>query len=315
MAELVGHRYFQPHVTPVQLFNRATDPFLPQMVPHTLAVLRDLDARRLTNHALVITCHKVDEAHCAALNELTHLRLTLLFTWSGIDDARVEPFPSQVAATSLKTAFAHADRYRTVLYWRPIVPGLNDTPDHLARARELAGHAHATVFTGLFYRDDIAAYYRANGVPQPYDATARRKIVPAGMERRILAAFPPGSPPLFRKTSCAVSYAHTVADYNGHVGIRELCDICPAAQLARCIGARRVPTTEEVRQVASRLPESDALDVVDIDDRRVLVAGLDEQPRYYLQHSLGYQVHDTRHPHRRGRHGRAEIGWTEGVAR
>jgi len=33
--ELVGHRYFQPHVTPVQLFNRATDPFLPAVRSHT----------------------------------------------------------------------------------------------------------------------------------------------------------------------------------------------------------------------------------------------------------------------------------------
>jgi hypothetical protein len=30
-------------VTPVQVFNRATDPFLPQVVPHTLAVLADLE--------------------------------------------------------------------------------------------------------------------------------------------------------------------------------------------------------------------------------------------------------------------------------
>ena len=162
---------------------------------------------------------------------------------------------------------------------------------------------------------DIAAYYRANGVPQPYEGTARRKIVPAELERRILDAFPPGTVPLFRKTSCAVSSAHAMPDYNGHVGIRELCDICPAAQLARCLTARRLPTVEEVGRVASRLPESDDLEVVDIDDRRMLVNGLDEQPRYYLQHTLGYQVHDSRHPHRPGRHGRAEIGWSEGDPR
>lgn len=36
--ELVGHRYFQPHVTPIQLFNRATEPFLPKVRPHTFAV-------------------------------------------------------------------------------------------------------------------------------------------------------------------------------------------------------------------------------------------------------------------------------------
>ena len=56
---LVNHRYFQPHVTPVQLFNRATDPFLPVVRPHTFAVLEDLDGRQLTNHVLVITRHQM----------------------------------------------------------------------------------------------------------------------------------------------------------------------------------------------------------------------------------------------------------------
>ena len=50
VEELVNHRYFQPHMTPVQLFNRATDPFLPVVRPHTFAVLEDLDGRGLTNH-------------------------------------------------------------------------------------------------------------------------------------------------------------------------------------------------------------------------------------------------------------------------
>jgi DNA repair photolyase len=310
---LVGHRYFQPHVTPVQVFNRATDPFLPQVAPHTLAVLSNLDSRGLTNHVLVITRHKVTPEQCAALNALTQLKLTLLFTWSGIGDDRVEPFPSSVAAASLQTAFQHARSYRTILYWRPIVPGLNDTPAHLEQARELSGTAHATVFTGLFYRDDIAAYYRANGVPEPYPDTARRKIVPAELEARILAAFAERPGALFRKTSCAVSYAHGLPDYNGHYGIREICDICPVAQIGRCDASLRTPTEAQVRQVASELPEAGDLRVVDIDERRVLVDGLaEEQPRYFLQHSLGYQVHDVRHPHRPGRHGRAEIGWTEG---
>jgi DNA repair photolyase len=38
VEELVSHRYFQPHVTPVQVFNRATDPFLPAVRPHTFAL-------------------------------------------------------------------------------------------------------------------------------------------------------------------------------------------------------------------------------------------------------------------------------------
>jgi hypothetical protein len=52
---------------------------------------------------------------------------------------------------------------------------------------------------------------------------------------------------------------------------------------------------------------------MEITDRAAVVSGLPgEQPRYYLQHALGYQIHDAAHPHRPHRHGRAEIGWEQG---
>jgi DNA repair photolyase len=38
VEELVSHGYFTPHVTPVQLFNRATEPFLPRVKNHLFAV-------------------------------------------------------------------------------------------------------------------------------------------------------------------------------------------------------------------------------------------------------------------------------------
>jgi DNA repair photolyase len=314
VERLVSHRYFQAHVTPVQLFNRATDPFLPMVRPHTFAVLEDLDARRLTNHVLVITRHQMQPSDIERLNGLQHLKLTLLFTYSAIEDRRIEPYPSHIAAASLQLMSAPAKRkYRTVLYWRPLVPGLNDSDEHLDQAYALHRYADATVFTGLFYRDQIAAYYRASGLPEPFTETARRKIVPETLERRILAVFA-DSASLFRKTSCAVSYVHDLPDYNGHVGIRELCDICPRAQLYTCRQAHRIPTAEQLHQAVSKLPEARGLVVVEITERATTVAGLDsEQPRYYLQHALGFQVHDVRHPHHANRHGRADIGWKDGT--
>jgi DNA repair photolyase len=314
VEELVNHRYFQPHVTPVQLFNRATDPFLPVVRPYTLAVLEDLDGRGLTNHVLVITRHQMKPEDIDRLNGLQHVKVTLLFTYSGIENKDIEPYPSSVAAESLNLmSTPKARRYRTVLYWRPLVPGLNDSDDHLDAAYKLSKHADATVFTGLFYRDQIAEYYKANGLPEPYEDTARRKIVPETLERRVLAAF--AGTTLFRKTSCAVSFAHGLPDYNGHVGIRELCDICPLSQLERCESARHVPVAERLREVASTLPEARGLVVVDITERAAVVSGLEtEQPRYYLQHALQFQVHDVRHPHVERRHGRADIGWKDNQA-
>jgi hypothetical protein len=64
--------------------------------------------------------------------------------------------------------------------------------------------------------------------------------------------------------------------------------------------------------MARALPETQGIQVVDISERAAVVSGLgDEQPRYYLQHALGFQMHDVRHPHHVHRHGRADTGWKD----
>ncbi|MFI9722002.1 radical SAM protein [Streptomyces sp. NPDC052396] len=312
VTQLTGHQYFRAHRTPIQLFNRATDPMLPIVKPHTFNVLRLLDEQGLTNHVLVITRWRVSPEDCQVLNSFRNIKLTILVTHSGIDHPGIEPVDSAIAAASLKTLYEHAERYRTILYWRPIVPGLNDSAEHIAHAKGLSHHAHATVFTGLFFRDEIAAYYTDHGLPMPYEDTARRKIMPEESEQRILAAFhrPADSAepwgPLFRKTSCGVAYAHGDADYNGHYGIRELCDICPLAQLKVCAGAWRAPDHAEAAALARELG---ATGDVTVTERAIIVQGLNEPPRYFMQHGFGYQVHDRDKPHRYRQHGRADIGW------
>lgn len=309
VAMLTNHRYFQRDVTPIQFFNRATDPMLAAVKPHTFNVLQLLDAQELKNHVLLITRWRISPEDCSIFNSLRNVKLTILVTHSGIDDPQIEPVKSAIAAASLRTAFEHADRYRTILYWRPIVPGLNDSEAHLERARELSASCHAVVFTGLFYRHQIQSYYQSVGLPEPYNDTARRKILPRDLEARVLSYFPGGRTKggrLFRKTSCAVSYAHGVADYNGHYGIRELCDICPSRQLDICRDAFRRPDAEKVGAMVSDLGGR----LVEVNERAIVVEGLPEPPRYLMQHSLGYQVHDHARPHHPSRHGRADIGWS-----
>ncbi|MEU2258153.1 radical SAM protein [Nocardia xishanensis] len=304
---LLSHPAFRAHSTPIQLLNRATDPMLPRVKPHLLQMLRLLDEQGLTNHVLVITRWRIHAEDCAILNSFTNLRLTVLVTHSGIDDNRIEPVDSTIAVETLRTAFIHADRYRVILYWRPIVPGLNDSDAHIDTALTLSDYAHGTVFTGLFFKDEIRDYYRAHGLPEPYRDSARRKVFPENLEQRILTAAVERQlrSPLFRKTSCAVAYAHQRADYNGHYGIRELCDICPAAQIARCASAWRRPD----EQKAAALAEDLGGKLVEITERAVIVRGLDEQRRYLMQHQFGYQIHDERTPHHPHRHGRADLGW------
>lgn len=302
---LVGHWAFRQHTTPIQIFNRATDPFLPGVKDHLLETLERLDGRGLTNPVLVITRWKIEPTDVARLERLENLRLTVLVTWSGINEDRIEPVDSAHAENSLRVLRENASRTKSLLYWRPLIAGLNDSDEHMQRALALSSLAGATVFTGLFHRAEIREYLRLAGVPDVYPQIARRKILPAETEMRVLRTF--AERPLFRKTSCGVAYVHRTTDYNGHYGIREICDICPPEQIARCALAHRPPELSRVRELAE-IAKLDA-DHISIDERKIEVNNSSEQQRYFIQHTLNYQVHDQAHPHLYGQHGRAEVGW------
>jgi hypothetical protein len=121
-----------------------------------------------------------------------------------------------------------------VLYWRPIVPGWSDQPGTMAHVLDTGRDADAIVFTGYYHKPENAAYLRGQDVELPYSDGDyhRRKALPAKLDAAVVAAWRASGicTPLFRKTSCGVAYADQTPDYNGHWGIREICDICPVAQ-------------------------------------------------------------------------------------
>ncbi|GIF47548.1 DNA repair photolyase [Asanoa ferruginea] len=306
---LVSHHAFRPHTTPIQLFNKATDPFLPGVKPHLFQVLQALDSRGYTNHVLVITRFHVTEADMAALEQLEHVRVTLLFTYSGIQDPRVEPIAkSEVTVRSIRTAAAHRTRTGVVLYWRPIVPGWNDQPETMARVLDLGQAVDAIVFTGYYHKPQNADFLRDLGVEVPYgDDYARRKVMPADLDAHVVAAWEASgiNTPLFRKTSCGVAYAHQAPDYNGHWGVREICDICPAAQRDRCAADYREPEPADMQDVLNLFGyDSDFV----IEPGHIWTHGLGEQRRYAIQHTLRHQIWELDQPHYLHAHGRSLTG-------
>ncbi|GII95124.1 hypothetical protein [Sinosporangium siamense] len=312
---LLTHREFRPHTTPVQLFNKATDPMLPGVKPHTFAVLEEMDRRGLSNLVLVITRFHVTADDMARLERLRHVRPTLLFTYSGIEDARIEPIAkSTTTVDSILNAARHRERSRVILYWRPIVPGWNDTPETMAGVLEVGRHVNAIVFTGYYHKEENAGHLRDLGVEVPYGTGwERRKVLPAEVDARVVQAWKDSgiATPLFRKASCGVTYAHREADYNGHLGVPELCDICPAAQLARCTDAHRAPTRAEFRAALESFGYDETTPFL-VEDGHVLTHALGEQRRYALQHALGYQIWEVDHPHLHAAHGRALQGYEPG---
>ncbi|MFE7129425.1 hypothetical protein ACFVIM_01015 [Streptomyces sp. NPDC057638] len=93
--------------------------------------------------------------------------------------------------------------------------------------------------------------------------------MPQDTEDRILALFqrPADSEEpwgrLFRKTSCAVGYAHGLADYNGHFEITQLCGICPKRQIGMCAAAWSAPSQQDADALACSLGATEPVELTD----------------------------------------------------
>lgn len=104
---LISHWAFRAGTTPIQIFNRATDPFLPGVKDHLFACLEELDRRGFSNPVLVITRWHVLPEDVKRMNGLKNIKLTVLVTWSGIGDKRIEPVDSAIAEASIRTLALH----------------------------------------------------------------------------------------------------------------------------------------------------------------------------------------------------------------
>ena len=307
VENLVEHKFFVPNLTPLQLFNRATDPFLPSVKEETFRVLELLSQKGLKNLLLLITRCKITEDDAKKLNQFLPLKVAVLVTYSGIQDEKIEPVSSDIAIESLETAYKSSRNYKVILYWRPLIGGVNDTLEHIEKASLLSNFAHATAFTGLFYRDEMKNYFEENKISIAYTHAERRKMLPQVQEHFVLKNFYSfGGVNLFRKTSCAVSFAFNLPDYNGHYGCREICDICPKGQAQLCESSWNTPAMDRVTHLLRSLSVSAKFL---IKRRSIVFESLNEESRYFLQHNLGYQVHDAKHPHHKYMHGRANTGW------
>ncbi|RPI19537.1 MAG: hypothetical protein EHM58_01225 [Ignavibacteriae bacterium] len=307
--QLVNHKFFISNITPIQIFNRATDPFLRNVKIHTHEILRMLDELGLKNTVLVITRAKVTKTDMEQLEKLKNLNLSLLVTYSGIIDQRIEPIAkSRITEKSIVNIATYKKKTKLILYWRPIVAGWNDDNASFARVFNVAQYADSIVYTGYYHRPENYAYLQKIGLEIQYnDEFARRKFLPKELENKILAAYNESKlkVPLFRKTSCGVVFAQKLPDYNGHWGVNEICNICPLEQQKICWKHYKMPTKNEFQKLLDRYNYNSKFL---IEGGHIWTENLGEERRYHLQHILGYQIWDIEKPHFRNQHGRSPFG-------
>jgi len=129
--------------------------------------------------------------------------------------------------------------YRYSIEYRPIVCGVNDSPETVDWVMDRAAeHGMAVGYSGLQGKPSLVPAWESQGLPlRPYPGYrfGHKKMISDEVESRIRYAAEKRGVAVFRKTSCLVSYTHGLArDYNAHyyrpseVG----CEACPMRE--RC---------------------------------------------------------------------------------
>jgi len=132
-----------------------------------------------------------------------------------LDGGSRATFTSNLAEASRRGLHHYSIEYR------PIVYGVNDSQETvdwvLDRAAE---HGMAVGYSGLQGKPSLVQSWQAQGLPlRPYPGYrfGHKKMISAEVEERIRSSAEKRGAPVFRKTSCLVSYTHGLArDYNAH---------------------------------------------------------------------------------------------------
>ncbi|CAG7659180.1 hypothetical protein ACFQI7_32695 [Paenibacillus allorhizosphaerae] len=286
---LLNHKYFVPNDTTVQFLHKATDPFLPAVKPHTFNVLKKLDDLGLENIVTFITRFIVTEEDMNFLESLRNIRVALFFTYSGIKDQKIEPIAnSGITLNSIRTASKYKNKVKIIQYWRPIVAGWNDDDETIEHVLSISSLFDAIVYKGYRQREENKSYLKSKGV-EIYDQMQYSKIVIEGIEERIMSKYKKLDihTPIFKKTSCAISYVHSIADYNGNYGTKDLCHFCPDEQKRRCASSKKLPSLDSIKY---SLKQHGYDANYKIEEDNIYISGLSKEDRYFMQHVLKYPL-------------------------
>jgi DNA repair photolyase len=236
IAALLEHPKFVPHKTPITINISSTDALLPRVKPTTFEAIKALDALQLRNPFGITTKLPFKRTDIETLTGLAFIR-PIVFTSLAFLPWHVEPVPIEPRIESLKRL--HAAGISSVLYFRPIIKDLNDSPMHIGRALDVGeAFCHAICIGGLRLSPEIANNMALPGLRSKSKDDFHDKRLPTYTEELVFRIHGEMklTIPIYKHTSCAVSLLTKQANYNSlyHDAQRNCTATCPREQRDRC---------------------------------------------------------------------------------
>jgi DNA repair photolyase len=270
MEQLKNYSYISKKQSMV--IGNNSDPFLPQNLEDTLSLLAELDKAGYSGITGLITkvypgAKSEDNKAIRVIKELKNLKPVLLVSYAGYTDNRVESAPSEDRLLLMKQA--HEKNIPVILYLRPISKTWMEEPNESFEskiervAKETKGKIDAVVYGGLYYNEEIQARVREIELPEPFnDSSTEKRYDSPHLQEQIKKIFNQINPevPLFKSTSCGVSYTFKQPNFIGYYGLRsmespflECRSYCTPGQRDICREGSEKVTDEDVKRVLTEI--------------------------------------------------------------
>lgn len=253
---LINNKYFIKNDIPIQFLHKATDPFLPEVKVHTFRVLGMLDEMEISNIVMLITRYRVTDEDICFLDSLKHIRVCLFYTYSGINDKRIEPLASKEYAVEFAEVLRRTTRKRlkVIQYWRPVVNGWNDDENTINKVLSIADTFDAIVIKGLRHKKENDSYFKKSGIVITHDYGQYEKILTDESLGRIIEIYKENhiKAPIFYKNSCAISYCTESSDYNMQIMSKRSCNNCSLKQQNICEKGLQSRDLEDLKRILAK---------------------------------------------------------------
>lgn len=289
--KLLNHLYFIPDKTVICLGNR-TDSFLKDNIDFTLRVLLELEKYNLRNPICIATKSQIPIRFIKEIKRLKNLKLIIFLSYSGLDK-NLEPCIDILSIRKNFKVLAE-ENIPIVHFWRPLIPSNTSDLQIQDMLSFVSKYAKASVFIGLKYSPDLRKIFDIH--PElcvPYEDIPQYGdwLLPSIEEKLWNTAKTQFSGyPIFKHTSCAVSYVLQKSDYNATIYRDDVCKIstCPDFQRRICKAAIFKPTTQQVSALIKHLNLNLPFE---IDDHKIIISGEIFQEDYiFLLHNLNYPI-------------------------
>jgi len=215
MDTLLSYKYYNENV--VLMINNKTEGLQPKVIEHTLKLLELLKSKSIKNPKMLITKLPVPDK---AFDLLDNNNVMVFTTYSGMP-TDIEPTSNK---NNLNKILGQQKRLKEntdaklVHYWRPIVRGLNSEIGNIKEIIEAFSQVFdCSVISGIRLTANVREFLESRGANfSDWNNDIGHKFLPSDIFASIAREVERNAPkyPIFKKTSCAISYLFGRYDYN-----------------------------------------------------------------------------------------------------